>query len=71
MARLGDHLGRTPMKIALALAAFVGMVLAITPVAAQTRAVEALRKSKPLAACAPSDRKCEVERKLKGQVYDP
>jgi hypothetical protein len=70
----------------LAFAAFSGF-LAITPVAAHTSAVvhhsrEKATRSKPrtqavraplreMPRCAPDDRKCEVERKLKGQVSDP
>jgi hypothetical protein len=79
-------------SIAFALVAFSEIVLAIIPVAAQTRTngahgrenvtrgkpLAGVRRTQPIRApfretaqCAPDDRKCEVERKLKGKVYDP
>jgi hypothetical protein len=39
------------------------------PTAQRTQAVRAPLRVMPQ--CAPDDRKCEVERKLKGQVSDP
>jgi hypothetical protein len=66
---------------AIAFAASSGIVLTITPVAAhvtrdkpragiqQTQTIRPLVRK--MAQCAPDDRKCEVERKLKGLVFDP
>jgi hypothetical protein len=73
------------MKILLAFAALIVVVLPITPVAAPARESLTTRKpmagvrrtptirtpSRQIAECASNDRKCEVERTLKGRVGDP